>query len=486
MSAQSPKQVYQEALGLLKKGALAPARQRLEAVAKVLPKEPMVHVQLGLIAQKQDRPSDAVRAFSKAHRFAPEVLKYALFLSDALLAAGRVQDAITHLRKTKQSAPKAVIVLAKLGHALQLNGDMAGAEAVLLEAIALAPDDGDLYRVLSVSHRFKDGPLLDQMTALYTKGCATKEGQWALGFALSKAMEDLKAYDRVFSYLQPANEAVRQAYPFDRSMRQSEIDALLAAWEGTEFSQTLPNSPEEKAVFVTGLPRSGTTLFEQILAAHPQTVSIGEPGFAMRRVYRLLQASDGEFAALKDVNAHLPDEVGRGYLEDVKARFKTTKVPIDKSIQTYMVLGAMAQALPQARFVIVERDPRDNLLSIYRNLFAPGTHRYAYDFDDLVFYRRTMLNVVAFWKEQLGKQMITLSYDDLVADPEQQSRALVAGAGLSWDDRCLSFYKTAQTVTSLSVAQVRKPIYQSSTAAWERYGDDVHPLLEALQKDGQI
>jgi len=487
MSAASPEQVYQEALKLLQQDALEPARLRLEALAKAVPKEALVHVQLGLIAQKQDRQEDAVKAFARAHRLRPSDLKMALLYSDALVAAARVKDAVTLLRRLRRAAPRAVPVLAKLGHALQLSGDFQAADVALSKALDIAPDDAELYRILSVSRRFEaSDPLIGKMEALFAQPNLSAPATWNLGYALAKAMDDTKAYDRVFDYLTPASAAMRSTYPFDRAERAKEISALDAAWTGVDFNIPLASTPEDAPIFITGLPRSGTTLIEQILAAHPKVMPIGEPGFALQETYKLLQSETGDFSALSERLDALPDAVGRGYVARVRKRFGGAKIPADKSIQTYMVIGALALALPNARFLIVDRDPRDNLLSIYRNLFAPGRHRYAYDFEDLVFYRRTMREVVAAWEQRLEGRVAHVSYDALVTNPDGEAKALVAAAGLDWDERCLRFHENKGAVSSLSVAQVRRPIYKSSKSAWERYGGAVQPLIDALEQDGQL
>ena len=283
MKTPSPEAMYQEALALLKQGQLSPAKARLDVLAKIAPKQSIVQQQLGLIAQKQLRTKDAVKAFSRAVRLAPGDTRAALLLSDALVSDGQVSEAITLLRKVRHAHPKLVDAHAKLGHALQLAGLFDAASDALMDAISLAPNETQLYRIASVSYNFtQDDPLIAQMERLFRTAADGSPEISNLGFALAKAMEDIKAYDRVFGFLRPANESVRTRFPYSASARREEIQSVQTAFEaariGTFGASENPVSP----IFVTGLPRSGTTLIEQILAAHPDVTGVGEPGFAHR------------------------------------------------------------------------------------------------------------------------------------------------------------------------------------------------------------
>ena len=144
-------------------------------------------------------------------------------------------------------------------------------------------------------------------------------------------------------------------------------------------------------------------------------------------------------------------------------------------------MGLIAQALPQARFVVVRRDPRDTALSISRNVCAEGTHLYAYDLHDLGRYFRMFDELIDFWRGKMPGGFHEVQYEDLVANPEDESRRLIAACGLDWEDACLNFHENTRRVQTLSLFQVRQPIYRSSTHAWERHRDDLKELLDALE-----
>ena len=147
-------------------------------------------------------------------------------------------------------------------------------------------------------------------------------------------------------------------------------------------------------------------------------------------------------------------------------------------------MGLLKHAIPSARFIVVRRDPRDLLYSIYKNLFSEDTHRYAYDMEDLAAYYATFLKILDFWRDRVPGGFHEVHYEDLVADPEVQTRALVAAAGLDWEDGCLDFHKAKGPVKTLSVQQVRQPIYRSSAQAWRHYEAELAPLVAALEREG--
>ena len=152
----------------------------------------------------------------------------------------------------------------------------------------------------------------------------------------------------------------------------------------------------------------------------------------------------------------------------------------DKSIQSYLMTGLIRQAIPGARIIVVRRDPRDVALSIYKNVFAEGTHRYAYDLKDLAHYCSVFLRVLDYWRDRLPGGFEEIRYEDLVADPEPQIRALVSAAGLYWEDSCLETGTTSGRVRTLSIYQVRQPIYASSRRAWERHAEEMAPFITAM------
>jgi hypothetical protein len=303
-----------------------------------------------------------------------------------------------------------------------------------------------------------------------------------LGFALSKAMDDCKEYDQVFPYLNTANGLMRKAHPYDVNTRAIEIEKIKEAFRNIDFAAYDGVGDDSFApIFVTGMPRSGTTLVEQILASHSTVTGAGEIGEFSREAYRLIGTPKGPFNAVTNIDNEALKQLGEHYTEYMRALFPDADRITDKSIQTYTFMGLVKIALPRAHVVVVRRDPRDNLLSIYKNVFLEGTHGYAYNLRDLGTYYKLFEDMIAFWRKTLPGYFHEIHYDALTANPEEESRKLLAACGLKWEDACLNSHQTKRRVDTLSVYQVRQPIYRSSVKAWQRYEDDLGDLFDALK-----
>jgi hypothetical protein len=262
------------------------------------------------------------------------------------------------------------------------------------------------------------------------------------------------------------------------------VDGLIAAFEGADFAPLSTPAEGPRPIFVTGLPRSGTTLVEQILASHSAVTGGGELRFLLEEAYRLMGDPGRGFTRLAELSEGALAGFGRAYLDLLARAVPGAGVITDKSIQTHLVIGLVAKVLPWARILVVRRDPRDLGLSIYRNVFAPGTHLYAYDQADIAAYIATFEKMMAFWRAALPGRFEEIRYEDLVAEPEARTRALVAAAGLDWEEACLSFHESARQVATLSIQQVRQPIHGGAAGGWRRHAADLAPMIAALEREG--
>jgi tetratricopeptide (TPR) repeat protein len=430
----------------------------------------------------QAEPEPALKTLAPLLSAKAPPLEALLLRAEALALLDRTDEAIAACDAAIGAAPDSPAPLAEKARLMQRLGRFDEAEALFRAAIAKAPEDGRAFRIFMASHRATaDDPLIAEMERRWEDPAITGMNRAEFGFALAKAMEDIGAYDKVFTYLRPANAIIRERYPFDRGALRRDLDAIMEACAALDFSpREIEGASDYAPIFVAGLPRSGTTLVESILAAHSAVTAGGELGLARGAAARLVFGTGGKATApLTDAAIAA---AGREAEAAMRARFPAALRLTDKSVQTHNFLGLIRLMLPRAALVVVERDPRDSLLSMYRNLFAFGRHRYAYDLDDLAFYWREYRRIMRFWRERMPGGYHVVRYEDLVADPEAQARALIAACGLEWEDACLDFHKTKRRVDTLSLHQVRQPIYRSSMKAWERYADEIAPLLEAIEE----
>ncbi|RBO53309.1 sulfotransferase family protein [Rhodovulum sp. BSW8] len=501
---------------LVRTGDVAAGVRHLEAALARAPKNPLTLAALGEGLARLGRKAEAEAALRRAVAAEPRYLDGHLALAHLLMEAGDPEAAEKVLEAAMAAGHDRAIVRVRLAEAqakqgrtetarasfdgaiaaepglalayslrgmlLQTLGEFAAAEADFRQAIALEPRNGEHYRTMLATYKVTpEDPLLARMETLFADPALGDESRMHLGFALSRAMEQIKAHDRVFTYLRPANDLMRARHPYDIAERRAEIDAAMAAFEGTDFSgRKIEGAAEYAPIFVTGMPRSGTTLVEQIVASHSRVTGGGEIAYVAAEAMKLLQDGADGLRPLDRIGDAEIAALGHRIETEFRSRFPGSDLVSDKSIQTYMVAGLVRLALPRARIVVVHRDPRDICLSIYKNMFAEGTHRYATKLRDLGLYYRMFLEMIEFWRRKLPGGLYEIRYEDLIADPETQARALVAACGLDWQENCLNFHKTERRVATLSLAQVRQPIYATSMKAWQRHADELAELTEAL------
>ncbi|MGV6811475.1 MAG: tetratricopeptide repeat-containing sulfotransferase family protein [Brevirhabdus sp.] len=499
-------------------GRVDEAILKLRHAHELVPDAPVTRLHLGVALRRAGEVEEAVNLLARLtkshpsmadaweelgaaqmdlgdHAAALEALEHARALgrdeARQLTRMGICHAALDHEDRAMEMFDAAIAKSPDLAHPyarkaslLQTQGDFDGAEALFAEAMKRAPETGEFYQMFVTSRKMtEDHPLIPRMEEIWQSETLSDKDRSDLGFALSKTMEDIKADDRAFPYLKTANDLVRKAYPYDVRTRRQELIELRAALDGVDFqAEQVAGASEYAPIFVTGMPRSGTTLVEQIISSHSQVSGAGELGFLARDAYKLLsgKGSGRMFRPLASVPNTQIAELGQLYETHLRADFPNAPRITDKSIQTYTVMGLAKLALPNARFIVVRRDPRDNLLSIYRNQFATGKHLYAYDLADLGHYYRYFEEHIEYWREKMPGAFYEIQYEALIDDPEGEARKLIDACGLEWEDACLSFHENKRSVKTLSVYQVRQPIYKSSMKAWQRYEKELGPMFEAL------
>lgn len=342
------------------------------------------------------------------------------------------------------------------------------------------------------------------LQTIYAKAHNPKNSLWARAgfeYAYAKVAEDNQDYARAFAAFERGAGHMKALYEIKDDVKNenialaSEVDAVIAlASEKMADFFALPTEQAVKStkagamlkrnapIFITGLPRSGTTLVEQIIASHPAIMGGGELGILPKILYGECGVTLGEMAPFHLYEQSFYDRIGTQYCDFIVDAFGKDKQLSDKSIMTFLYLGIVRKALPHAKVIIVRRDPRDNLLSIYKNIFAQGTHKYSYDLKMLAHHYTAFERMIDFWRKNLGAWFYEIYYEDLVNEPEQQTRALIDFCNLPWDASCLNFTQNKRRVKTLSAYQVRKPIYKTSVKLWQKYEKQLKPLLDILDQ----
>ncbi|MEE8444459.1 MAG: sulfotransferase, partial [Alphaproteobacteria bacterium] len=363
------------------------------------------------------------------------------------------------------------------------RGEAAQAAAHARQALAANPDCAAAHSILAQS-----GEDRDNQQALANIGAAldnTKIGSFdhaSLYFTEAKRYGDSGDYGKEFESYIKGNEIKRGhlaeiGYLYDPSAVEHAVDEQIAAFGRDAFAQA-GASDSEIPVFIVGMPRSGTSLIEQILASHPEVAGAGELMFLGEAVGRLRREADYPAAP----PPALARDVANGFLERLARAGGDARRITDKMPSNFMHAGLIAMLFPGARIIHTRRDPADTCLSCFFQNFAGTSLAFSYDLADLGHYYRQYSRLMEHWRQCLPDRpgLLEVDYEKLVGHQERESRRLIEFLGLDWSDSCLSFHETKRVVTTASHSQVRQPVYRTSVGRWKRYGDRLAPLLKSL------
>jgi len=471
--------------------ALGRAPEALDACRRRAALEPNAaeaHTALAATWLELGRPEDAAAAGRRAVALAPGDASAHAHLGGALRELGLSWEALAAYERAVQLRPGAADGWVNLAISLQETGRGAEAKAAIDRALEIYPGSAAAWSVRGDLKTFTPGdPDLEVLSTLLASADAAgadQESRLDLEFTLGKALMDIGDADGAFAHLNAGNRLKRAALPYDVDGDVREFVAIAEALDAARFAGAAKGGdPSDRPLFIIGMPRSGTTLVEQILASHPMVHGAGElPTLESILIGRL--GSSLPPAARAQGLAHLtPDDLtamGSAYVQTLAARGPGAARITDKMPSNFRWAGLIGLMLPNARIIHCQRDPIDTCLSCYTRKFSRG-QPFAYDLRDLGLYYRAYDKLMAHWRGLLpADRFIEVQYEAVVGDLDGEARRLVAFCGLDWDEACLGFHQTRRPVRTASVNQVRKPLYRTSVARWKRYEAHLGPLLEAL------
>jgi tetratricopeptide (TPR) repeat protein len=393
----------------------------------------------------------------------------------------RHDDAARCGRRAVSLAPGNAQYLYNLSTSLIALGLLDEAEAVLDEVIRLAPGDFDAYyNRATLRKQTRERNHIPQLEAAAQGG----KGEVALNYALAKELEDVGEYARSFSRLKRGAGARRRNLSYRVEDDTETMADIAAVFDAQFFDVPRAGHDDARAVFIVGLPRSGTTLVDRILSSHPAVRSLGElSNFAVALV-RQAGAGPGGKRDLVRRSATLDFAgLGRAYSGSIDALGGGAARLLDKTPVNFLYLGLIAAALPKAHIIHVRRGAMDVCYAMYKTLFRMA-YPFSYDLDDLGRYFAGYDRLMAHWRAVLPGRFLDVDYESLVADQEGTSRRIVDHCGLDWDEACLSFHRNAAPSLTASAAQVRQPLYRSSVGLWRRYESELAPLKDSLARAG--
>ncbi len=445
------------------------------------PGNPYYHLSFGEAYAKLSEFSAAIKYIQHALEIQPDLV-------EALCALGRVY---TQFDKPDLALPlyeKALKInrdhpKARIGMAATLTGlgRMDEAGAYLKETIERAVDAAAAYYELVQTRKFtEEPPELQSIVRELDSPRLKAEGAQSLHYAAGKVLNDLKRYAEAFDHFNKAKQSAGYKFDIDRYRRF--VDSTIEIFTPGLFAAASGfGNPSDLPVFVVGMPRSGTTLTEQILASHPGVHGAGELA-KLRRVANAIDLKSSAEDLSKPVNSLTPELTGtlaQEHLSYLRERAPAALRIVDKEPHNFELIGLIALLFPNARIVHCRRDAIDNCVSCYVLPFS-SAHSYNADLRTLGLYYREYDRLMRHWNEVFPGRIFENRYETLVEDQEAQSRRLIDHLGLPWDDACLRFFDREGAVTTPSRWQVRQPIYKSSVKRWKNYESEIQPLIEAL------
>jgi tetratricopeptide (TPR) repeat protein len=473
--------------------ALAALKRRPEAAAHyqralaLRPGYAEAHNNLGSVLMAEERHADALAHYEQAIALQPGFVDAHSNRGNALQALDRYDEALAAYRAALALDPGSAEAHGGVGIVLETLGQLPAARAAFETAVSIAPDRAEFHHRLSGVKRFTPSdPQLAAMQALERESAALgAEPRMALHFALAKAYDDLGDSARAFHHWVAGNAGKRASIDYDETASLVLMERTAAVFTPELMRRQAGHGDASPVpVFIIGMPRSGSTLIEQILASHSRVFGAGEISDFNAAASSLAEAS-GQLPApfpelVADMTATQFASVGAHYIDRVRAKAPTAERITDKALGNFVFVGMIHLALPNARIIHARRDPVDTCLSSFSKLFGSSLS-FTYDLAELGRYYRAYDVLMAHWRHVLpAGVMLEVQYEDLVADFEPQATRILSYCGLDWEESCRRFHLTRRPVKTSSASQVRAPLYGAAVGRSQPYRAMMGPLLDAL------
>ncbi len=439
---------------------------------------------LGLAVYRQGKSKEAAEWLQKAVDLAPGTARYHMDLGACHSQLGEFETAMDQLQTAITLDPEDLEAYMRLATLFSDHGDFEQAADVYGQALQQDPGSGAaLYGLASIRHLEADDPrVLRQMEILEHQSLQPRN-EAVTCFAVARTLDQAGQVDQAMPYYHRGNRRKHELADFSIEAERANIGRIIHSFDAEVFERfSQLGDPSELPVFIIGMPRSGTTLVEQILDSHPAIHGGGELNDLWRilgGIGRWLPQGRNLPEAVADVDPTAWAELGQSLVRRLRRYDKDALRITDKLPFNYTLTGIIRLMLPRARIIHCVRDPRDTCISCYTTSFQ-SDRGFTCDLTELGETYQLYWQLMQHWKSVLPGGLFEIRYEDLVRNVEQESRRMIDYVGLEWSDDCLDFHQNQRKVITASMTQVRKPAYQSSIGRWRRYADHIQPLLQAL------
>ncbi len=457
----------------------------LMRVVKNAPDYARAWIDLANTQNDQDKHHEATKSAHELLRITPESAESYMLYAGIIGSAGRHEAAIIAYEKAIKLSPQKAGAFSSMAHHLKTIGRQDEAIAAYRHSIAIKPDHTESYWSLVnlKTFQFKDEEI-DTMQALLLKKDLSDESRVHLHNALGLEYESRKEYQKSFDNMTKCNQLRRKAESYDPVETELLHQKIITIFNAGFFEQDAADVSDVSPIFIVGLPRSGSTLLEQILASHTQvegTYELSDLSRTMQSVRRQNPRGKKSFPeSLEHFNLQQWVAIGQGYLESTQ-KYRTDRAFfVDKNPNNFTFIGALKLALPNAKIINARRHPLDSCYGSYKQLFASG-QSFSYDLVELGEYYLQYQNLMEYWHQVLPNFILDVHYENVVNDLETEVERILDFCGLPFEEHCLRFHETERAVKTASSEQVRQPLYSSSVNLWRNYENNLGDLIEILK-----
>jgi tetratricopeptide (TPR) repeat protein len=418
----------------------------------------------------------AIDSFKQALKIKPNNAQVYNNMGVALNDKGDPESAIDCYKKALTIKPDYSEAYNNMGIALNDKGDPESAIDCYKKALTIKPDYAVAYRHFSDLNSYKEhDEHFIKMQSLCMDPSTTDEDRCNLSFSLSKASEDLNEMSQSFNYLKMGNQLRKKILSYNIKHDIELFTQLKKSYPSiAKFAlQSTGETGELKPIFILGMPRSGTTLVEQIVSSHSEVAGAGELTYVERFGQSIAKGVIGP-------NTEIILDFRQRYIEALKKRSDARSIVTDKLPQNFLYIGLIFSAFPDAKVIHVNRDPAATCWSNYKHYFAAKDLGYSYNLDDVVTYFGLYKDLMQFWNTYYGDRIFDLNYDNLTINQEDETRKLIQHLGLEWERGCLSPQSNKRNVRTASQQQVRQKVYQGSSQQWRKFEPYLNGAFDRL------
>ena len=456
------------------------AIESYKTVVSIKPEYYDAHNNLGIIYLETKDFDNAITHFNLAINYKKDFAEAYNNLGSVFQEQGQIEKALKSYEKATTLNSNYSQAHNNLGILLQMTGKNDKASLSYEKAINSNANYASAHLNLSLIKKFSENDSqIIQMQNLVSSDHTPRSERSILCFALAKANDDLNKENKFFEYLNEGNQLRKDELDFSYEKSEMNYNPFVKSLfkDVLSMDETVSNDASDKQpIFILGMPRSGTSLVEQIISNHSHVYGGGELNYLSEILIPILQAS------LNKENNILDEDkfsfIGQEYIKKINSLNVNEKIITDKWPLNFRHIGFILSAIPNAKIVHLKRDPRAICWSIYKHYFSDRANGWAYDLDDITKFYDAYIDLMSFWHNLFPNKIYDICYEDLTSNQEEETRKLLDYCDLEWDENCIKFHKNKRALETASASQVRKKMYQGSSDQWKKYKHYLEPLIK--------